>query len=146
MIDYSYDTYSYYNIDDVVNIKGVELSANTNIMSWDINANYNYLDAKKSNTTNQLLRRPKHSASITANKQSGKYNHRISLIQKSSSLDVGSISLDGYTLVNTGTKYDYNKDTTLTIKVGNLFDKKYTIADGYNQIGRTINLGVTYKF
>ena len=146
LIDYSYDTYSYYNIDDVVNIKGVELSANTNIMSWDINANYNYLDAKKSNTTNQLLRRPKHSASITANKQSGKYNHRISLIQKSSSLDVGSISLDGYTLVNTGTKYDYNKDTTLTIKVGNLFDKKYTIADGYNQIGRTINLGVTYKF
>ena len=146
LIEYNSNTYSYYNIDDIVNIQGVEINTNTNIMSWEISANYNYVNAEKSNPSGQLLRRPKHSTGITASKQSGKYNHQIGIIQKSSSLDVGNIKLPGYTLVNAGTKYSYNPNTTVAFKVDNLFNKKYTIANGYNQFGRTITLGLTHNF
>jgi vitamin B12 transporter len=146
LIEYSYSTYSYSNIDDIVNIQGVEINTNTNIMSWEISANYNYVNAEKSNTSEQLLRRPKHSTGITANKQSGKYNHRIGIIQKSSSLDVGNVELNGYTLVNAGTKYSYNSNTIVAFKVDNLFNKEYAIANGYNQFGRTITLGLTHNF
>ena len=49
-------------------------------------------------------------------------------------------------LVNLSTSYDYNKDVTLAININNALDKKYEVAKGYNQLGQTINMGVTYKF
>ena len=80
------------------------------------------------------------------------FDSKVSFIHKSSSLDdttyngIGDTELAGYTLVNLGSSYNYDADTKISLKVNNAFDKDYTVANGYNQLGRAINLGVTYKF
>jgi vitamin B12 transporter len=70
----------------------------------------------------------------------------VQIIKKSSSLDVGNVELDGYTLVNLSSRYGINKQTKVLLNINNAFDKDYVVTKGYNQIGRTVELGVEYKF
>jgi len=67
------------------------------------------------------------------------------LIKKSSSIDGGN-ELSGYTLLNLATNYSINDNAKVSLNIKNVADKDYTIVNGYNQLGRTVNLGITYKF
>jgi len=49
-------------------------------------------------------------------------------------------------LLNLFTSYGYNKQTSVSINLNNALDKEYEMAKGYKVLGRTLTLGVTYKF
>jgi len=140
---------AYYTNDGTVNIEGIELVAGADLLSWSINTNYDYNTAKKPNG-DQKGRRPNHTASITATKIHGKYNHRINLTGKSWAWDkdkpTNNDKLGGYGLLNLFTSYGYNKQTSVSINLNNALDKEYEMAKGYKVLGRTLTLGVTYKF
>jgi vitamin B12 transporter len=139
-----------YTNDGTVNIKGLELTLNRELLNWDIDINYDYNTAVKESTNLQKGRRPNHTASITATNKNGKYNNRINIIGKSWAWDkdahTDNDKLGGYGIVNLFSSYDYNKQTSVSISLNNALDKKYEMAKGYNTLGRTITLGVTHSF
>ena len=80
----------------------------------------------------------------------GKYSYRINLTGKSWAWDkdkpTNDDKLGGYGLLNLFTSYDYNKQTSVSVNLNNALDKEYEMAKGYKALGRTLTLGVTYKF
>ena len=137
-------TPDFYSNKSKLNIKGIELSLNTSIKGYDISAGHNYVDSKLDGSSIQQKRRPKNTTNLTINKKYGKFISNVQVIKKSSSID--TTTLPGYILVNLSTVYNYNTDTKVSLKINNALDKDYTVVNDYNQLGRTINLGVIYKF
>jgi len=139
-----------YTNDGTVNIKGLELVANRELLNWNIDINYDYNTAIKESTKLQKGRRPNHTASITATNKSGKYNNRINIIGKSWAWDkdahTNNDQLGGYGLVNLFSSYNYNKQTSVSISLNNALDKEYEMAKGYNALGQTVTFGVTHNF
>ncbi|CAC9451632.1 hypothetical protein [uncultured Gammaproteobacteria bacterium] len=137
--------YSYVNINKLIT-KGLELSVNTDISGYNVDFSHGYNNSKENNNTIQSIKRPKNTSNLTISKRYAKFNSRIQIIRKSSSLDFGNVKLEGYTLVNLSSRYDINDKTKISININNAFDKDYTVANGYNQLGRTFNLGLGYQF
>jgi len=148
-----YDDNAYYGNGGNTNIHGFEISTKTALLNWDINSYYDYnksIDKTTGSKYNfQKGRVPHHSASITATKKLGKYKHRINLIGKSWAWDKDDHStgkLGGYGLLNLSTSYTYNNKISVSVKLNNTLDKKYTVAEPYNTLGRVITLGIVQKF
>lgn len=139
----------YTNEGEEINIKGIELVVGTDLLGWNIDTNYDYNTAKKSNG-DQKGRRPNHTANITTTKTHGKYSHRINLTGKSWAWDkdrpTNNDKLGGYGLLNLHSSYDYNKETTISLSVNNALNKDYEMAKGYNTHGRTATLQIEYDF
>ena len=118
-------------------------------MTWDINSSLSYGKSIDSTTKLAQGRRPEKTLGIIATKDFGKFNHKIQIIAKSKTYDkdneTGGIN-SGYVLLNLATNYQYNTKTKLSLNINNTTDKDYIIAQGYNQLGRTINIGVDYSF
>lgn len=131
--------------EDKFETKGVELSLNVDIASYNVNFSHNYNKSKKNNATTANVRRPKNITNLTVNKQYGKFNSRLQVIKKSSSLDANT-KLNGYTLVNLSTNYKYNDKTKLSLNINNATNKNYTIIKGYNQPGIEVEASLDYKF
>ena len=126
--------------------KGIELSLNTNIAGYDIDFGHNYNTSKENDRVLQSIRRPKNTTHLTIGKQYGKFNSKTQVIKKSSSLDNGDIRLDGYTLINLSTNYDISDRAIVALRIKNAANKKYSVANKYNQLGRMIELGLDFNF
>ncbi|MDB3869884.1 TonB-dependent receptor [Candidatus Thioglobus sp.] len=133
--------------------KGVELSINTDILDYDIELNHHYVESRMNNRNIQSTRRPKNTTNLAVKKQYGKFNSIIQVIKKSSSLDttggdptLGDITLSGYTLLNLSTNYNVNNNTKALLNIKNATDRDYMVVDKYNQLGRTIELGLDFNF
>ncbi|KAA0441153.1 MAG: TonB-dependent receptor [Candidatus Thioglobus sp.] len=133
-----------YKNQDRLKTEGVELSVNANIAGYLFDFSHNYNKSRKNDETTQSLRRPKNTSNLTVNKKYGKFNSRIQVIKKSSSLD--GVRLDGYILVNLSSDYEINKSVKIALNIKNATDKNYNIANKYNQLGRTLEVGLNYQF
>ena len=146
-------TPDFYTNENKLTNKGVDLSINTKIFGYDIDLSHNYVQSRMNDRNVQAIRRPKNTTNLAIKKQYGKFNPRVQIIRKSSSLDttggdstLGDITLSGYTLVNLSTNYNINKNAKVLLNIKNATDKNYTIVNKYNQLGRTIELGLDYNF
>ena len=114
-----------------------------------MNFSHNYNNSKENNNATQSIRRPKNTTNLTINKQYGKFDSRVQVIRKSSSIDDNK-TLDGYILVNLSSHYNLNNKTKASLNIKNAFDKNYITATDfngdYNQLGRTIEIGLEYQF
>jgi len=128
-----------------LNTRGVELLVNANISGYNVDFSHDYNKSRLKDALTQSIRRPQNTTNLTINKQHGKFNSRAQLIKKSSSIDGGN-ELGGYTLLNLATNYGINDNAKVSLNIKNVADKDYTIVNGYNQLGRTVSLGITYKF
>ncbi len=136
--------------------KGVEISASANdLLGLDISANYTYTVTKdeyeqSTDYGKNLIRRPKHQASITINynyNQLLNLNTQIRFIGKRDDKDftafpVERITLADYTIVNLAGSYKILDYLELTARLENLFDKKYEEVLYYGTLGRTFYIGV----
>lgn len=128
-----------------LNIKGVESSISAKLANYQINFNHNYVSSELNSSNTQQDRRPKNTSDLTISKAYNKFNSRLQVINKSSSID-GATTLRGYTLTNLSTHYAYNNNSKISLNINNVFDKNYAVVNGYNQLGRTINIGLKYNF
>jgi vitamin B12 transporter len=138
------DTVDYHN-EDNLSAKGIELSFAKEFSGYQINFNHTFVDSKLNDSGVQQARRPKNSIDLTVGKKIHQFDTQIQLIGKSSSLD-GGVKLDGYTLMNVSSSYPLSKKTKISLNFNNVFDKNYTVADGYNQAGRSVNLTLNQRF
>ncbi len=135
---------SIYINEDEYSAKGVEVSLNTNAFWCNIDFNHTYSKSSINNSNTQPARRPKNITNLMVNKQYYKFNSRIQVIKKSSSFD--GIKLDGYILINLSNSYDINSNTKVLLNIKNVTDKDYTIANGYKQLGRSLEIGLDHQF
>ncbi|WP_287602445.1 TonB-dependent receptor [Thiothrix sp.] len=136
---------------DKATIRGVELSAATQVAGWDVNANLTLQDPKNASGTNAgklLQRRPKQIVNLDVDKSFGKFRVGTSLHGESQRYDdvanTAAKKLPGYGTLDLRTDYQMTKDWTIGVKVGNVLDKQYQTVQGYNQDG--INGLVTVKY
>ncbi|CAB5503305.1 TonB-dependent receptor plug domain-containing protein [Bathymodiolus thermophilus thioautotrophic gill symbiont] len=150
MVTYKFTTtpsyIDHYSNEDKLTNQGIELSLNANVANYNVGFSHNYNKSRKNNHTTQSLRRPKNTSNLSISKQYGKFNSKVQIIKKSSSLDAGDIKLDGYTLVNLSNGYRINKEIKVLFNINNAFNEDYVIVNGYNQLGRTIELGINCNF
>lgn len=127
---------------------GIELSSSFKItQALRVNGQYTYMETSDGTAeNNDLLRRPKHSASINSNyKYTEKLSANIGVRYVGERLDYGNIDLDDYTVVNVGVNYQVHEHIAIYGRVENAFDKNYVDITGYSTDPLTAYLGVSFK-
>ncbi len=114
-----------------------------------LRADYTYTEAEDEILHQELLRRPKHKASLAADWQvTGKLSLDATLLYVSSWVDTnrdGSIprlTQPGYTTVNLAASYDLTDQFTVFGRIDNIFDQNYQNPNGFLQPGRGVFGGV----
>ena len=139
----------YYENDGIVNIQGVELVLDTELMGWDLDSSLNFNKAIAKSTDLQKGRRPNSTISLNLSKSSGKWNRNINWTARSWAWDKDDHSNGkngGYGLLNLSTSYDFTENLSVYLNRNNALDKDYEMAKGYNTLGKTSTLGLTYTF
>ena len=150
--DYHYLNYvdydGYYFNNKTVDITGAELSIKTELLGWDLNTNLDFNRSIDRDTKKQRGRRPNRSISLNLLKSSGKWKRNINWTAKSSTWDGQSetTKLGGYGLLNLSTSYNFTEDLSVYLNRNNALDKNYEMAKGYNTLGKTTTIGLTYNF
>ena len=140
---------AYYVNDGVVNISGLELSFGSEFFGWDMDSSIDFNKAIAASTNLQKGRRPNRSISINLNKSSGKWQRNINWTAKSWAWDKDNHStgkIGGYGLLNLSTSYNFTDDLSIYLNRNNALDKNYEMAKGYNTLGKTTTIGLTYNF
>ena len=140
---------AYYINDGIVNIQGAELSIGTELFGWDLDSSIDFNKAIAASTNLQKGRRPNRSVSLNLNKSSGKWKRNINWTAKSSAWDKDNHStgqIGGYGLLNLSTSYHFTEDLNIYLNRNNALDKNYEMAKGYNTLGKTTTIGLTYNF
>ena len=140
---------AYYRNDGIVDIKGAELTLDTELFGWQLDANIDFNQAINKSTNLQKGRRPNRSIGVNLSKVSGKWKRSVNWRAKSWVWDKDNHSngkLGGYGLLSLSTRYDFNEDLSVYLNINNALDKDYEMARGYNTPGRSINLGISRTF
>ena len=140
---------AYYINSGIVNMRGVELSIGTDLLGWDLDTSLDFNKAIDASTNLEKGRRPNRSISLNLSKTSGKWKRNINWIAKSRAWDKDNHStgeIGGYGLLNLSTSYHFTEDLSIYLNRNNALDKSYEMAKGYNTLGKTTTLGLTYNF
>ena len=140
---------AYYINDGIVNIQGAELSINTDLLGWDFDTAIDFNKAIAKSTDLQKGRRPNRTLSMNLSKTSGKWKRNINWSARSWAWDKDNHSngkIGGYGLLNLSTSYSFTDSLSVYLNRNNNLDKNYKMAKGYNSLGKTTTLGLTYTF
>lgn len=150
LIDWAPDAGGNYHPENIDNAtaKGVDLtvSLQTGDLSHLLAAGY--VDTEDKSTGNQLLRRPKVSATYTLGYQLDALTANLVLDYRGDSKDnkFTQLTLNSVLLTNISLGYQLTKEFSVTGKVNNLFDRDYVVAEHYLTDGVNYQLSATYTF
>ncbi|WP_354623316.1 TonB-dependent receptor [Psychromonas sp. MME2] len=126
--------------------KGIEVSTFANLTSaLRINSQYTYMKTHDGTAQkNELLRRPKHSASVNMNYMfSPAFSSNLALRYVGERSDYGDRELPSHTIVNLAAAYQVNDNLALNARIDNLFDKDYVEISDYGTDSATLYIGFT---
>ena len=98
-----------------------------------------------------MQRRAKKYASIAASHDFSAWNMGATIQYSGSRKDIdinapyGSITLPSYTLVNLTASHRISKQFKLSLRADNVLNKDYMLAHGYNTLGRSLFVGISYQ-
>ncbi len=139
--------YRMINIDKAKN-QGIELTAQTKIWETDLSGNITIQDPKNRETDKPLVRRSKQMLNFAASRQFGKFyiGGNVHYQRHTKDSDYSIDQNASYALVNLNARYDIDKHVQVFARLDNVFDKDYETAYGYNQTGRALFAGVSFKY
>ena len=111
---------AYYRNDGIVDIKGAELTLDTELLGWQLDANIDFNQAINKSTNLQKGRRPNRSIGVNLSKVSGKWKRSVNWRAKSWVWDKDNHSngkLGGYGLLSLSTRYDFNEDLSVYLNI-----------------------------
>ncbi len=146
LIDFSGgSTYQAINIDSAA-IDGVELTHTLRIGVWSLTNNVTVQNARDTDSSARLLRRPKQKFSGLLERGFGeRLSAGMEFFASTNREDVGARTLAGYGLVNLRADYRLNAAWRLGARLENLLDRDYELAHGYNTPGRSGYLTLTWQ-
>jgi len=141
------------NKDGASRRRGIEATFAWHPGEWlNLGTNYTYLDASEPDPSglrlSEELRRPRHSGSIRADGQIGRFTYGASLAyvgrhrDRRDNFPYDLVILDSYWLAGAEVAYQIAPSIDLTLRGANLLDQKYQDSFGYRTEGRGIFAGI----
>lgn len=144
------------NFDSLTNvgrarIRGAEVSADTELAGWTLNAALTLLDHENRDTGQALLRRPDEMFSLGLNRRFEQLTVNLHWQVRGAQDDVDPVTFGrsrvaGNGVVDMALGWEFNNRLSMHLKAGNLLYKTYQVVDGYNTHGRTAMLSTRYRF
>ncbi len=142
---YDMTTWQFSNVASAKN-EGLETSYSGRFDRTDVRASLTLQNPINEATADRLVRRANTLASTTVSHTLAGWTLGASLRYTGSRPDTsGKPELPSYTLVDVTARYPLAKDWVAFGRVENATDKKYQTAYAYNQLPRTVYVGVTWK-
>ena len=120
---------------------------------FKLRGDYTYTDAIDDTTGLELLRRPKHKASLNLTwLPTDRLSFSATMLYVGSQVDgnrsfsIQRLDADPYLLVNLAADYDLGKGVTLFARIDNLFDRRYESPTGFQRPGFGVFAGVRVNF
>lgn len=126
-------------------LQGLELELNAKLDEWTLSTSLNLLDAKNDTTGEELIRRPEQTFKLGLSRKFNKSSLSINLSQEKGRYELGQ-ELDSFTLIGISTSHQIAENFKVTTKIGNLLDKDYQLASGFNTEGFSFMLGGKITF
>ena len=132
---------------DKARIRGLALAGSTTLLGTRIAANVNWQDGEDRSNGNQLSQRARVFGSVDVSRDIGPVTLGSALTAAGSrySDPANKQPLAGYGLVDLYADYRLTPTTTLYARVNNVFDRDYTLIQGFNQPGREWLVGVNWQ-
>ena len=133
------------NIDET-RTRGVELSYSLRKGSYVVDAGVTYQDPKDLTTDKQLARRAKEKYNLTGRYVGSDYSASAELSYTGERPDsaFSDIVLDAYTLLNLSATKSFSKLIHVGLRLENITDEDYQLADGFNTAGRSAFFDIRY--
>jgi vitamin B12 transporter len=127
-------------------LEGVELEYSHKVGSWQLNSGLTLQKAEDQDSGEKLLRRAEKKLFFTANGP-GSANGTIGIEANYTGprMDVGSVELLSYTLLNLTGEYRFTPRLSLGGRIENLLDEDYMLANGYNTPGTSAYVNINFK-
>ena len=120
---------------------------------FKVRGDYTYTDAIDDTTGLELLRRPKHKASLNLTwLPTDRLSFSATMLYVGSQVDgnrsfsIQRLDADPYFLVNLAADYDLGKGVTLFARIDNLFDRRYESPTGFQRPGFGVFAGIRVNF
>lgn len=114
-------------------INGFEASFTTALAGWDVSTSLSITDPRNVKTDKILNRRARRSLFVDVSRSFGNWQLGASWKTQSARYDdsANDIRLGGYGLINLHGSYRFSPRLKLALKLDNLFEKEYTLVDGF---------------
>lgn len=134
--------------------EGVEAFASYSLTDrFEVRADYTFTDATDDATNLELLRRPKHRASLSASwRPLRRLSFSTTMVYVGSQVDgnrsfsIPRLKTDPYFVANLAAEYDAGKGVTLFARATNLFDERYQDPTGFQRPALGLFAGVRVNF
>lgn len=135
---------------DKAHIQGLELEASKTVGQWQVGASTSFMKPRSTSGSTDgkwLARRPQTQAKFDLDRNLGRgsVGASIQAFGKRYEDAPNTQKLGGYTTLDLRAQYPIAKHLTLGLKVGNVLDKQYETAKGYNQLGRNGLVTLNYS-
>jgi vitamin B12 transporter len=131
-------------------IDGIEMVYAGQIGDTDVKAALTLQNPRDSQTGLALLRRAKSFSNVMLTRHFGAWQVGGEWQHSGTRADVdintfARTTLASYDVANITANYAVDKQLSLSLRVDNLFNQDYMLAHGYNTLGRTLYLGISYQ-
>ena len=136
---------------DRARIRGVEASWEACIGPWSARAEGSLQDPRDLVSGAPLLRRTKHSFTLTGARDFGRAQIGIDLLQSGPRPDIDQLTFGptqdgGYLLAAIRGKLNLTAAWSVAARLDNALDRHYQLANGYNTAGRAASVSTRYSF
>jgi vitamin B12 transporter len=115
-----------------VNIRGLETGLSQQVGAWFFAGQYTRLLATNADKQQQLDRRPKNSAALTASTKMGSHKISASTVIASERLDSGgTVVLPGYAVLNLSDLITLNQAWSVQLRMENVLNRDYRVATSF---------------
>jgi vitamin B12 transporter len=125
---------------------GLELAQKRQRGQWSIDSQLTLQRAIDESNGTALLRRPNEKLSGRVTRHL-KHNSSAMLetLLSGGAVDYGPVTLAGYGVVNAAYNHELNANWRFSVRLNNLFDRKYEVAAGYNTTPRSFLVNLRYQ-
>ncbi|MGC1520521.1 MAG: TonB-dependent receptor [Steroidobacteraceae bacterium] len=136
---------------DRARIRGLEASWELRADPWAVHAEGSVQDPRDLVDDTQLLRRTKHSFTLSGSRKIGRGELGTELLLSGPRPDIDVVSDapvgdGGYLLVALWAKLNLTPAWVVTARLDNALDRRYELASGYNTAGRAASIATRYSF
>ncbi len=136
---------------DRARIRGLEAAWTYQSDPWSLQAEASIQDPRNLDDDSQLLRRTKHSFTLSGTRRLGRAEFGADLLSAGARSDVDVVSGapvqdGGYLLAAVRGKYNLLPQWSVTARLDNALNRRYELANGYNTAGRSATISTRYSF
>lgn len=125
---------------------GLELAQKQQRGKWTIDSQLTLQRAIDESKGTALLRRPNEKLSVRVIRHlNNNSSAMIETLLSGGAVDYGPVSLGSYGVVNAAYNRELNTKWRFSVRLNNLFDRKYEVADGYNTTPRSFLVNLSYR-